>query len=906
MTPPQGPLSRLSGPPSESGRLSIALIAVLAAVWLPGALLAAPHGGWVELAWLLWCAGCGAWLYRQCARRAPVQQTEADTGTAPAVAPAPPSLVQPLPMPACLIDLPDGSVSELNDAFARLLDDNVIALADRSFVDFCLTPQDKLRVVQLLADGRGADGLELPLRRRDGAVRWVSAAARPVDPDAPRQMLLIAHDITAQMQAQRSLAASEQRFRVLLGALSEAVVLYDAKGSLLTSNRTSDDCSWLEAAQPSQPDRQTEARLYDEHGAPLAPDMHPAIRSLGDGLPARDVVIGIEDGGGQLRWLNVNTQPLFHAGAARPYAVVASYLDLTARIRAERALRASEQRYALALRGMNEGLAEWITGSDRMYVSPRLSQIMGYDAGGRRMRVRDFVAGIHPADRRAWSALVASHLRGRTDHFQQELRMRHADGRYRWFQLRGVAQRDAAGRSARVVGTVADVSVRKRLEQIDIAERELLALIAAAAPLAEVMSRLAVLVAGLINEDARCAVLTFEPAGGLGVGVADHALPQALRARLQRLPEEPCRGTVIDSLRNRRTLLYEDVLAEAELENCREPLLADGLRALWALPLVAQDGTVLGCLAILHDRPWRPGRADENTVERLVEIAQFALERARAERQVHELNESLERRVAERTALLEQANGELEAFSYSVSHDLRSPLRAINGFAHLLAEQAAAVLDDEGRDMLDRIQRGASRMGLLIDDILHFSRVSRVDMLRTDVDLDALVQAVASDLAEQYPASRMALSPLGHVSGDPAMLRQVFVNLLGNALKFSSRNTQPLVEVFVERTAGGPSLCVRDNGVGFDPAYADRLFGVFQRMHGAEEFPGTGVGLAIVKRIVERHGGQIRAESAPGRGATFRFTLDGLITVDQAANASPDKAAVSAQDGLRSVPRTGT
>ena len=420
------------------------------------------------------------------------------------------------------------------------------------------------------------------------------------------------------------------------------------------------------------------------------------------------------------------------------------------------------------------------------------------------------------------------------------------------------------------------------------------------------MSRLAVLVAGLINEDARCAVLTFEPADGLGVGVADHALPQALRARLQRLPEEPCRGTVIDSLRERRTLLYEDVLAEAELENCREPLVADGLRALWALPLVAQDGTVLGCLAILHDRPWRPGRADENTVERLVEIAQFALERARAERQVHELNESLERRVAERTALLEQANGELEAFSYSVSHDLRSPLRAINGFAHLLAEQAAAVLDDEGRDMLDRIQRGASRMGLLIDDILHFSRVSRVDMLRTDVDLDALVQAVATDLAEQYPASRMALSPLGHVSGDPAMLRQVFVNLLGNALKFSSRNTQPLVEVFVERTAGGPSLCVRDNGVGFDPAYADRLFGVFQRMHGAEEFPGTGVGLAIVKRIVERHGGQIRAESAPGRGATFRFTLDGLITVDQAVNASPDKAAVSAQDGLRSVPRTGT
>ena len=901
MTLPQGHLSRLSGLSCHGGRRLAAFVTGVAALWLPGAVLAMPQGVWVQTGWFVWCVACGFWLYRR--RPAAVAAPSVAETLPDSAAPLRPSLVQPLPMPACIIDLPEGTMCEVNDSFARLLDESAGTLADRSFVGFCLTPQDKLRISQLLADGRGADGLELPLRRRDGSVRWVSAAARPVDPDAPRQMLLIAHDITAQMQVQRSLTASEERFRVLLGALSEAVVLYDAKGGMLTSNRTSEDCSWLDAAHACLRDGQTEARLYDEHGHALARAMHPVTRSLADGLPARDVVIGVEDAGAQLRWLNVNTQPLFHAGAARPYAVVASYLDLTARIRAERALRASEQRYALALRGMNEGLAEWITGSDRMYVSPRMSQIMGHDAGGRRMRVRDFVAGIHPADRRAWSALVASHLRGRTDHFQQELRMRHADGGYRWFLLRGVAQRDAAGRSTRVVGTVADVSVRKRLEQIDVAERELLALIAAAAPLADVMSRLAVLVAGLINEDARCAVLTFEPAGGLGVGVTGHALPQALHARLRRLPEEPCRGPVIDRLRNRNTLLYEDLLSEPELENCREPLLADGLRALWAQPLVAQDGTVLGCLAILHDRPWRPGRADENTVERLVEIAQFALERARAERQVHELNETLERRVAERTAMLEQANGELEAFSYSVSHDLRSPLRAINGFAHLLAEQAAPVLDDEGRDMLERIQRGASRMGLLIDDILHFSRVSRVDMLCTDVDLDALVQAVVHDLAEQYPAACIQLSPLGRVSGDPAMLRQMFVNLIGNALKFSSRNTQPVVDIFVDRTSVPTALCVRDNGVGFDPAYADRLFGVFQRMHGAEEFPGTGVGLAIVKRIVERHGGQIRAESAPGRGATFRFTLDSMKTVDQADSAM---TTASTRPGARSVPRTGT
>ena len=254
---------------------------------------------------------------------------------------------------------------------------------------------------------------------------------------------------------------------------------------------------------------------------------------------------------------------------------------------------------------------------------------------------------------------------------------------------------------------------------------------------------------------------------------------------------------------------------------------------------------------------------------------------------MRELHESLERRVAERTAMLEQANRELEAFSYSVSHDLRSPLRAINGFAHLLAEHAEASLDEEGRDMLGRIERGATRMGQLIDDILHFSRVSRVDMADAEIDLDALAAAVAADQLEQYPGTQLHIAPIGVARGDPAMLRQVFANLIGNAMKFSSRAAQPRVDIHVATFDGVPAICIRDNGVGFDMAHADRLFGVFQRMHGIEEFPGTGVGLAIVKRIVERHGGRIWVAATPGRGATFHFTLAGF-TPAVAMPGSPD------------------
>lgn len=893
MTLLKGLLSGFFGPLRTPDRSRARLALGAAALWAPGAVVLIDQPWAAQAGWLGWCVACGVWLIRS-------------GSTSQALEPSPPpaddtaELLHELPMPACICSLPDGGMRVLNAALATMANETADALRGRSIVEFFQTAEDRSRVVEVLAQGRGTDDVELPLRRHDGSVRWVSAATRPLSHQGQPALLVICHDITGHKQAERSLAASEERFRVLLGALSEAVVLYDAQARVLTSNRSAESCAWLDAAHAGLPGGSDEFTLCDEQGRSLARDMHPVIRSLADGLPARDVVIGAESASGQMRWLTVNTQPLFHAGSKRPYAVVASYSDLTARIRAERALRASEQRYALALRGMNEGLAEWITGSDRMYVSPRLSQIMGYDAGGRRMRVREFVAGIHPQDRKAWSAMVASHLKGRSDHFQQELRMRHADGGYRWFLLRGVAQRDASGRSSRVVGTVADITLRKRLEEVDVAERELLSLIAAAMPLTEVMSRFARLVSGLLNEDSICAVLTLAPDTGSVIDVVGANLPPALADWL-RSQAGTDDGGLLATLRGRRPLLCEDVTASPELAGCSTLFAAEGLRALWALPLAAQDGAVLGGLIILHPQAWRPGRADENVIERLVDIAQLALERAGAERQVRELNESLERRVAERTTLLEQANSELEAFSYSVSHDLRSPLRAINGFAHLLAEHAGAVLDDEGRDMLERIQRGASRMGLLIDDILHFSRVSRVDMAHSEINLDALAANVIADLAEQYPAASVELSPLGHASGDQSMLRQVFVNLIGNALKFSSRSPQPRVEVFVERRRGIAAICVRDNGVGFDPAYADRLFGVFQRMHGAEEFPGTGVGLAIVKRIVERHGGVIGVEAAPGRGAAFRFTLASFRPFDQ-ADLVPDG---EAGEG-RAVPRTGT
>ncbi|MBL8058718.1 MAG: PAS domain S-box protein, partial [Anaerolineales bacterium] len=252
-------------------------------------------------------------------------------------------------------------------------------------------------------------------------------------------------------------------------------------------------------------------------------------------------------------------------------------------------------------------------------------------------------------------------------------------------------------------------------------------------------------------------------------------------------------------------------------------------------------------------------------------------ERHRAEAEIRRLNEALEQRVVERTAQLQAANRELEAFTYSVSHDLRAPLRAIDGFTRILAEDYAEALDTEGRRVAGVVRRETQRMAHLIDDLLAFSRLSRARLQAGPVDVQALVAEVLAELTagEAQPGLAVRLGELAPAVGDPALLRQVWTNLLANALKFSSKRAQPVVEVGSRPAADGIVYFVRDNGAGFDPQYADKLFGVFQRLHHASEYEGTGVGLAIVQRIVHRHGGRVWAEGAPDQGATFYFVLPG-------------------------------
>ena len=251
------------------------------------------------------------------------------------------------------------------------------------------------------------------------------------------------------------------------------------------------------------------------------------------------------------------------------------------------------------------------------------------------------------------------------------------------------------------------------------------------------------------------------------------------------------------------------------------------------------------------------------------------LQRKLAEAEVRRLNAGLEERVQTRTSELREANRELEAFTYSVSHDLRAPLRHMDAFSRMLQQQHGPGLSTEGKRLLERIREASTRMALLVEDLLQLSRLSRKLPNFKNVCLDEIVQEVRREVDEgdKEREIRWHIATMPSVQGDGVLLRQVFVNLLANAAKFTRLQTAATIEVGSRHEEKELVIFVRDNGAGFDPRYADKLFGVFQRLHRQEEFEGTGIGLATVQRIVRKHGGRVWAESEPGRGATFYFSL---------------------------------
>lgn len=658
---------------------------------------------------------------------------------------------------------------------------------------------------------------------------------------------LIRRDITERRRAAEKIAESEQRLRTMIESEPECVKLTDVDGTLLEMNPAG--LAMVEADFPAEVLGQSVFQL-------VTPEYRAAFQALTESVFQGETgTLEFEIAGlkGTHRQLETHAVPLRN-GTDHVIALLSVTRDITERKRAEEALRQSEEAFRTLTENMSAGVYIY-RGTRFIYVNPAMEMIYGYSR--REMLAMDVWELVHPDFLASTRERLQARARGEEVAAFYECKVLTKTGQERWVEAHS-AGIEFRGEPA-VLGTVFDITERKQAEQ----ERErFLQSEQAAHEQAEQLRH---------DKDEVLALLhTLLASAPIGVAFVDRQMRYIqmndtfaaingapIKERLGRTVRE-----VFPDIAPRVEARYHKVIETGEpiinLEISGTDLAraTPGEMRYWLAsyyPVRDPDGQVLGVGVVI------------------LEIT----EQKRAEEEVKRLNAGLEQRVSERTAQLEAANHELEAFSYSVSHDLRAPLRAITGFSQILREDYTEQLDAEGHRYLGIICENTKQMGQLIDDLLAFSRISRQWVEKSHVDLTNLARSVAEELKAEEPERDVTITiqELPPAQGDRALLRQVFVNLLSNAWKFTRSKPHPVIEVGSQLEGGRPVIYVKDNGAGFEMQYAHKLFGVFQRLHHKEEFEGTGVGLAIVHRIITRHGGRIWAESEVGHGATFYFTL---------------------------------
>lgn len=507
--------------------------------------------------------------------------------------------------------------------------------------------------------------------------------------------------------------------------------------------------------------------------------------------------------------------------------------DITERKQAEDALREIQERYEIAIRGSSAGLWDRNVLTNELICTPRYLELLGHPPETK-LTYHDFTRALHPDDRGRVMAAVEAHLE-RHVLYDVEYRLRRADGVYRWFNARGQALWDDHGKPYRMAGSIIDIHERKSAEE---ALRE-----------SEIRLRLAFEAAGLgmmdVDYQTGKAMISLRGLEILGFPPDREVDRNLLRIRVHPDDYEMVSRNVEAGRLAQNTISMEHRIVRENDGQCR-----------W----VGVAGRYI--------------YGDDGEPQRYLNVFFDITERRQAEEEIRQLNATLEQRVAERTVELAAKSKELESFCYSVSHDLKAPLRGIEGYGRLLEEDYGDVLKDEGRRFLKNIRTATLQMDQLIEDLLAYSKLERRKLAPTPLALDEVIKAHVGARSQDFEKVRLTIDvPECRVLADPEGLNVALRNLLDNALKFSGRTAEPVIEVRGESSNGKCLLSVKDNGAGFDMRHYGKIFEIFQRLHRTDEFPGTGIGLAMVRKAMERIGGRVWAESEPGQGATFYLEM---------------------------------
>jgi PAS domain S-box-containing protein len=553
-----------------------------------------------------------------------------------------------------------------------------------------------------------------------------------------------------------------------------------------------------------------------------------ALEATGTADPDRVILLELETycKDGTLIWVEVAAS-ILRDNDLQPTGILTVTRNITERKQAEAQLLAREQLFRALVENAPDFVARYDREMRRIYVNPALQRLFPGS--------EESILSKTPADNSPLDApqVYIEHLKQVIETATEsvlEMPYRTAQGEMRWGQIRFVPEFDTEGQVATVLTIGRDIHEIKENEQ---GFRML------ADNFPDIVVR--------YDHDGR-----FTYANPAVSKTFDLPAEAIIGRTLQELITHGAVSSQADEL---STLLHRafDEGALNEIESFWPTETGERIFAIRYVPEKDATGNVISVLSIIRE----------------------ITERKRVEEEIRQLNQELEQRVLARTAELEAANEELEAFAYSVSHDLRAPLRHIDGYMDLLQQQSAGALDDRSQHYMDTIAHAANHMGQLIDDLLSFSRMGRHELSERPVDLADLVQEIIQEYEPEIQGReiRWDIADLPTVRGDRPMLRLVLTNLIANALKFTRNCTSTEIEIGSLPGEKEIAIFIRDNGVGFNMAYADKLFGVFQRLHHADEFEGTGIGLATVRRIINRHGGRAWAEGEVDHGATFYFAL---------------------------------